>query len=259
MHESVDPPLRRSQAVYGELHKLIEAGVIAPGSLLPSESTLMAEFAVARGTVREALALLRAEGLVMTEVGRGTYARPNMPVRRLASERYRKELEQVRSGELGTSFTADQQVEWSAYSLDRSYVEVPATDPMAKLFGVEQGTMLLERHFLFRTHGVPQQMSVSSLLLDMVAGTPVADPKNEPWPGGNTSQLYSLGHTVTGIRERPRWRMPTPDEIESLQIPGGVHVVVITRQTYVGERVVEVAHIVRRADLVDLDYWIDLT
>ncbi|MFF0153157.1 GntR family transcriptional regulator [Micromonospora sp. NPDC005203] len=252
-------PPRRYRLVADELRRRIEAGAIPPGSLLPSESTLMTDFSVARGTVREALALLRSEGLVMTEVGRGTYARPVMPVRRLASERYRKELEQVRSGELGTSFTADQQVDWAAYSLDKDFREVSATEAVAELFGVAPGTMLLERHLLFRTHGAPQQMSVSCLLLDMVAGTPVADPDKEPWPGGNTSQLYSLGHTITGIRERPRWRLPSPDEVEALRIPAGVHVVVITRQTYVGERVVEVAHIVRRADLVDLDYWIDLT
>ncbi|MDG4809150.1 GntR family transcriptional regulator [Micromonospora sp. WMMD1120] len=242
-----------------ELRHRIAAGAIAAGSLLPSESALMAEFSVARGTVREALALLRTEGLVMTEVGRGTYVRPIVPVRRLASERYRKELEQVRSGELGTSFTADQQVEWSAYSLDKDFREVPASDAVAELFGVEPGTMILERHFLFRAHGVPQQMSVSRLLLEMVAGTPVADPDNEPWPGGNTSQLYSLGHTITSIRERPRWRMPTADETEALRIPGGVPVVVITRQTYVGDWVAEVAHIVMRADRVELDYLLDLT
>ncbi|MEU4531297.1 GntR family transcriptional regulator [Micromonospora ureilytica] len=253
------PQPRRYRLVADELRRRIEAGVIPAGSLLPSESTLMAEFSVARGTVREALALLRAEGLALTEVGRGTYARPIVPVRRLASERYREELEQVRSGELGTSFTADQRVDWSAYTLDKDFREVPATKVQAELFGVEPGTMLLERHFLFRTHGVPQQMSVSCLLLDMVAGTPVADPDNEPWPGGNASQLHSLGHTITGIRERPRWRLPTPDEVDALRIPGGVHVVVITRQTYVLDRVVEVAEIVMRADLVDLDYWIDLT
>jgi GntR family transcriptional regulator len=93
----------------------------------------------------------------------------------------------------------------------------------------------------------------------MVAGTPVADPDNEPWPGGNTSQLYSLGHTITSIRERPRWRMPTPDETEALRLPGGVGVVLITRQTYVGDWVAEVAQIVMRADRTDLDYLIDLT
>lgn len=195
----------------------------------------------------------------MTEVGRGTYARPTAPIRRLASERYRRELDQVRNGELGTPFTSDQQADWSSYTLDKHFREVPATEVQAELFGVEPGTMLLGRHFVLRTHGVPQQTSVSCLLLDMVAGTPVADPGNEPWPGGNTSQLHSLGHTITGIRERPRWRMPTPDEVETLRIPGGAHIVVITRQTYVLDRVVEVAEIVRRADLVDLDYWIDLT
>ncbi|MFI6237115.1 UTRA domain-containing protein [Micromonospora sp. NPDC050784] len=102
-------------------------------------------------------------------------------------------------------------------------------------------------------------MSVSRLLLDMVAGTPVADPENEPWPGGNTSQLYSLGHTITSIRERPAWRLPTPDETEALRIPGGVPVIVITRQTYVNDWVAEVAHIVMRSDRVELDYLIHLS
>ncbi|WFE54589.1 GntR family transcriptional regulator [Micromonospora sp. WMMD1155] len=249
---------RRYRQVADELRRRIEAGTTPPGALLPSESTLMAEFSVARGTVREALALLRSEGLVLTEVGRGTYARPIVPVRRVASDRYRKELEQVRSGELGTSFTVDQQVDWSAYSLDKEFREVPATAAIADLFGVEPGTMLLERHFLFRTHGVPQQMSVSRMPLELVAGTPIAVPENEPWPGGNTAQLHSLGHTVTSIRERPTWRMPTQEETEALRIPGGVSVVVITRQTYVHDWVAEVAHIVMRADRVELDYLIHL-
>ncbi|WP_206025207.1 GntR family transcriptional regulator [Micromonospora zingiberis] len=242
-----------------ELRRRILSGVIPPGLLLPSESTLMAEFSVARGTVREALALLRAEGLVVTEMGRGTYARPVMPVRRLGSDRYRKELDQVRSGELGTSFTADQQIGWAAYALDKKFREVPATQAVAELFEVEPGTMLLERRFVFRNSGVPQQMSTSYLLLETVAGTPVADPANEPWPGGNTSQLYSLGYTITSIREQVRARMPVADEVDTLKIPGGVPVVVITRQTYVNSQVMEVAEITIPADRVSLDYQIDLT
>ncbi|MFG1950938.1 GntR family transcriptional regulator [Micromonospora sp. NPDC048830] len=249
----------RYRQVAEELRRRIMSGVIPAGSLLPSESALMAEFSVARGTVREALALLRAEGLIASEKGRGSYVRPVMPVRRLASDRYRAELEQVRSGELSTSFTTDQQVPWSAYSLDKEFREAPAVDALAELFGVTPGTMLLERRFVFRTHNVPQQMSVSYLLLDMVAGTPVADPANEPWPGGNTSQLHSLGYTITGVREQVRARMPVPEEVTTLHVPGGVPVVVITRQTFVGDRVVEVADIVIPADRVSLDYMIDLT
>ncbi|RKN51335.1 GntR family transcriptional regulator [Micromonospora endolithica] len=251
--------MARYRQVADALRRRILAGVIPPGALLPSESSLMAEFSVARGTVREALGLLRTEGLVVSEKGRGTYARPVMPVRRLGSERYQVELEQVRKGELGTSFTADHQVAWSAYTLDRDFRETPAAAAVAELFDVSAGTMLLERRFVFRTHGVPQQMSTSYLLLEMVAGTSVADPANEPWPGGNTSQLHSLGHAITGIREQVRARMPATDEVETLRIPGGVPVIVITRQTYAAERVVEVADIVIPADRVSLDYSIDLT
>jgi GntR family transcriptional regulator len=194
----------RYRRVADELRRRIVTGAIPPGSVLPSESALMADFGVARGTVREAVGLLRNEGLVVTEMGRGTYARPVLPVRRLGSDRYRRELDQIRNGELGTSFTSDQRIEWSDYRLDKEFHEVPADRATAELFGVEPGTMLLERRFVFRSQGIPQQMSTSCLLLDLVAGTPVADPDNEPWPGGNTAQLHSLGIVITGVRERIR-------------------------------------------------------
>jgi GntR family transcriptional regulator len=246
-----------------ELRRRIQSGAIPPGALLPSETTLIAEFSASRGTIREAIGLLRAEGMVVTEHGRGSYARPVLPVRRLASERYRHEVERLGQGDEAaaeTSFTRDQGITWSEYQLDREFRDVPAAAGLAELFGVDAGTMVLERRFVFRVQGVPQQMSTSCLLLDMVAGTPVADPANEPWPGGNAAQLHSLGVTITGVRERVRARMPVADEVETLRIPGGVPVVTLTRQTYAGERVVEVAFdIVIPADRVELDYYIDLT
>lgn len=52
---------------------MIESGEIGPGKLLPSQRTLMQRYEVSDGTVKRALALLRDEGLVETELGRGTY------------------------------------------------------------------------------------------------------------------------------------------------------------------------------------------
>ncbi|MGH3748862.1 MAG: GntR family transcriptional regulator, partial [Micromonosporaceae bacterium] len=66
------PERPRYRLVADELRRRILAKAIAPSQLLPSETTLMNEFGVARGTVREAIAVLRAEGLVVTEHGRGT-------------------------------------------------------------------------------------------------------------------------------------------------------------------------------------------
>jgi GntR family transcriptional regulator len=214
----------------------------------------MAEYDTSRGTVREAIALLRAEGLVVTQRGRGTYVRPILPVLRQSSERYRSEA----NSPLSTSFTHDEGIPWSAYQLDRTFTELPADQATADLFGLPPGTMLLHREFVFRSHGLARQMSTSSYPLDLVAGTPVADPDREPWPGGNLAQLLTLGVIVTGIREVVRSRMPAGDESDVLGIPSGVPVSTITRQTYAGDRVVEVAMIVIPGDRVELEYWIPL-
>jgi GntR family transcriptional regulator len=53
----------------------IVSGEWPPGRRVPSEKWLMQEYDLARNTVREALAALRAEGLVDVERGRGTRVR----------------------------------------------------------------------------------------------------------------------------------------------------------------------------------------
>ncbi|MBQ1021886.1 GntR family transcriptional regulator [Micromonospora sp. D93] len=66
----------RYRVIAEDLRRQIESGAIAPGSLLPAESALTAEFRASRGTIRQAIAVLRDERLVATEHGRGTYANP---------------------------------------------------------------------------------------------------------------------------------------------------------------------------------------
>src|SRR5262249_40635727 len=121
-----------------------------------------------------------------------------------------------------------------------------------------QGTALLERHFTFYARGEPQQISLSVYPLDLVAGTPVADPDNEPWPGGNVAQLASIGITGVRVEESVTARMPEPDEAEAVLMTEGVPVVAITRRMFTTDRPVEVADIVIPADRVALDYVIDL-
>ncbi|ADU06427.1 transcriptional regulator, GntR family [Micromonospora sp. L5] len=53
--------------------KQIETGKLAPRRPIPSESQLRGEYGVGRGTVRQAVALLRERGLVFTVPQRGTY------------------------------------------------------------------------------------------------------------------------------------------------------------------------------------------
>lgn len=62
-----------AQRVVSGLKGKILAGDLPPGTKLPSESELIAEYGVSRTVVREAVTRLRAEGLVETFRGRGSF------------------------------------------------------------------------------------------------------------------------------------------------------------------------------------------
>jgi DNA-binding GntR family transcriptional regulator len=57
------------------LRQQIESGELASDQPLPSETSLVQEFGIARGTVRRAIEVLRDEDLVVTVQGRGTYVK----------------------------------------------------------------------------------------------------------------------------------------------------------------------------------------
>jgi len=69
-HDAPEPVYQQIAAI---LRARIESGELAPRRPIPSESTLMQEFGVARETARKAVRLLADEGLVFTVQGRGTY------------------------------------------------------------------------------------------------------------------------------------------------------------------------------------------
>jgi GntR family transcriptional regulator len=64
------------QRIADTLRDAIESGELGPGSRLPSEAELCRRFGAAQGTVRGALAVLRGEGLIHAEHGRGVFVRP---------------------------------------------------------------------------------------------------------------------------------------------------------------------------------------
>jgi DNA-binding GntR family transcriptional regulator len=74
MVDQLDPTPRKVQLA-NLLRACIESGELQSGKPLPSESYLMQEHGVSRGTVREAVAILRDDGLVITIQGRGTFVR----------------------------------------------------------------------------------------------------------------------------------------------------------------------------------------
>ncbi|MET8912687.1 GntR family transcriptional regulator [Micromonospora soli] len=73
----IDPSADR--AVFRQLADLlrdrITSGDLAPGASLPSELRLAQEYGLSRTSVRQAISLLRSEGLVIVQPPRGTFVR----------------------------------------------------------------------------------------------------------------------------------------------------------------------------------------
>jgi GntR family transcriptional regulator len=271
-----DRPAYRQVA--DRLRQHIDSGEWPAAHKLPSESELMEQFGVSRVTVRLAVGALRSEGLIVTRQGRGSYVRDREPTRRIAATRYIQDARFVAgrvaepssgfgggpSGPDGSSgvTVVPSGTEPSRYRLERGFHEERANQQVADLLGLTPGELVLERRFLFFVDERPEQVSTSYLPLELVKGTPVADPANEPWPGGTIAQLASLGRPVTRVEESVRARMPTPEEAQTLRIAAGVPVLVITRRMFTGanhDLPVEAAvDMVLPADRVILDYVIDL-
>lgn len=66
----------------------IQAGELKPGEQLPAETTLTARFGVALPTLRQALGILRAEGLVESRHGIGTFVKDARRRQRRSRNRY---------------------------------------------------------------------------------------------------------------------------------------------------------------------------
>ncbi|MBV9702238.1 MAG: winged helix-turn-helix transcriptional regulator, partial [Methylobacteriaceae bacterium] len=70
---ALGPTLNRTQELAQRLADEIRSGRLSPGSQLPTEQELSSATGVSRTVVREAVAALRAEGLVVTRQGLGAF------------------------------------------------------------------------------------------------------------------------------------------------------------------------------------------
>ena len=81
------------QRIADVLRRQIKAGEYKPGDRLPSETTLMERFRDQFGTLslptlRQAIAVLRTEGLIESQQGIGTFVKADQPLQRRSRKRY---------------------------------------------------------------------------------------------------------------------------------------------------------------------------
>jgi DNA-binding FadR family transcriptional regulator len=81
MLRPVAPPRNLTRATAERIADEIVQGKLKPGERLPTEQRMVEALGVSRTTVREAVAALRADGLVVTRQGAGAFVAPDAPRR----------------------------------------------------------------------------------------------------------------------------------------------------------------------------------
>lgn len=89
MVDVIDPRSDRAvcKQIADVLRAAIRSGELGPGARLPSEHELVERDGVARGTARQAIVLLRSEGLIESVHGVGSFVREHEPAVVLRSDR----------------------------------------------------------------------------------------------------------------------------------------------------------------------------
>ena len=79
-------PIPKYVRVLNALRERIETGAYRPGQALPSEHQMCAEFEVSRPTVLKALGILKQDGWVESQQGKGSFVRGRPPGGRKAPQ-----------------------------------------------------------------------------------------------------------------------------------------------------------------------------
>jgi GntR family transcriptional regulator len=244
--------------IVDELRTSILDGRLEPGERLPSENELAEHYATSRPTVRRALALLKAQGLLNTEQGRGVFVRPKPHVRLLLSgDAFRRHRRARRSG-----FNA--QVEEQGQTPEQRLLEagvVAAPREVALRLDVNEGAEVIVRRRLFLVNDEPVALCDSYYPVEMAKGTALAEP--ERILGGAYGLIEDragpIGRKLKRSVDDLVCRMPTPDEVKVLKLPSGVPVVRILRTVYDSAGLaVEVQDTVAAADKHQFRYEVSM-
>ncbi|MFE7131932.1 GntR family transcriptional regulator [Streptomyces sp. NPDC057638] len=218
----------RYASIADDLRRQIAMDLYKAGDQLPAETELMSVYGSSRPTVREALAVLENEGLVVRLQGRGSFVRQNTQMIYAANA-----LAATAHGWT----TGDVKV-----SVHRKTVK--ADDRLAALLRVAPGTSLSEHVYL------PQDAALPCGLARVYVPHAIADIDTlvgSALPLGDDvrQRLAELGVTVTKVVSRASARLPNDEEARTLRVGTGTAVLDVERMSMdASGRVVEAALLV---------------
>ncbi|MFF3989374.1 GntR family transcriptional regulator [Streptomyces sp. NPDC001797] len=239
------------QRIADSLREAIQSGEYGPGDRLPGENELMAAHGVARMTARQALTVLKDEGVAESRKGAGVFVRSFRPLRRRGIQR----LTQEQWGSGRSVWSAD--IEDRTLVVDQVAVsEESAAERIGQVLDLGDEETVCVRRRRFVLDGKPVLLATSYLPMSVVAGSAIT--QEDTGPGGTYARLAELGYKPVHFREEIRSRMPTKDEAAQLRVSSGTPVILICRTAFADEgRPVEINEMTLDAASYILEYDFD--
>ncbi|MDO8768354.1 MAG: GntR family transcriptional regulator [Burkholderiaceae bacterium] len=208
------------QSRYGwlaaSLRARITQGEWVPGTALPAEAALAREHGVALGTLRQALALLVAEGLLERQHGRGTFVRAGLGgASMLRFFRFRQ---------------SDERAATPSSSILKRHVALAASD-MADALGLPAGASVLQLQRLRSISGQP------CLLEQLVLPLPLFDALTQSDTAAWDDLLYPMYQRVCGVtihraEDNLSFGLFTAEQAALLQLDPGHPCVQVQRRAF---------------------------
>ncbi|GII66908.1 hypothetical protein Skr01_69930 [Sphaerisporangium krabiense] len=225
------------------------SGDLTPGSRLPSTQQLMAQYSVTSQTVQRTLNVLKEEGFLVGRAGVGVYVRDDAPLI-------------ITPVAYMPSPGPDMPYPWMTEAAKRAQrgsvkllkvAEVCPPAAIAEVFGLGEGEQVSLRHQLLMLNDEPAELASIYHPLSIAKGTPLSERRKIP--GGSSRILTDLGYPPREWTDHLSARLPTTDELETLNLPDDVPVLRTFRTVYTDKtRSIEVQILIKGGHLYELAY-----
>jgi GntR family transcriptional regulator len=239
------------------LRARITSGDLPPGADVPSQADLAAEYGITPGKARMALNLLTTEGLVTAGQGRSRRVRDRRILYHYAAQ---SESIRRRAGAPADAWMTDvrEQGFEPGYLRRQHTVEiVKADETIARALELKPGDLVVVRRRIRTVDGRPDNLNDTYYDHELALQFPeILSPDDVPQ--GIVALMNERGYTQVRYRHELRWRPPTPEEADRLDIPPhGVSVLVQMNTGYTEERPVKTTVTTWPGDSHVLIYEID--
>lgn len=213
--DTVGARLQREPKYWGLKRHLLELlSSLPPGSPIPTERSLAADFDVSRTTVRQALAELTVEGRLLRVQGKGTFAAEPKVAQRLQLSSYTEDMRA-------------QGREPSTKLIDVS--EVPAEVELARLLAVRPGAKILRLHRVRLADGEPMAIETTHLPLGRFRGL-----RKHVSGGGSLYEVLRerFGVEMGHAEETIETALAGPEEADLLRADVGMPMLLLSRHSF---------------------------